>query len=72
MGKSVGYLIGVNQKELLHIGAQCGLHRMKNGNFITGDANFHRLVELDLLGNVINIWDLKAWGYNFHHEVFER
>lgn len=58
-------------KELLHIGAQCGLHRMKNGNFITGDANFHRLVELDLLGNVINIWDLKAWGYNFHHEVFE-
>jgi len=67
----VRWILLLEKSEVGHIGAQCGLHRMKNGNFITGDANFHRLVELDLLGNVINMWDLKAWGYSFHHEVFE-
>ncbi|MBP3518974.1 MAG: aryl-sulfate sulfotransferase [Parabacteroides sp.] len=67
----IRWILLLEKSEIDHIGAQCGLHRMKNGNFITGDANFHRLVELDLLGNVINIWDLKAWGYSFHHEVFE-
>lgn len=56
-------------KELLHIGAQCGLHRLPNGNFITGDFNNNQLVEVDLLGNLANRWDLTAMGYSFHHEV---
>lgn len=56
-------------KELLHIGAQCGLHRLPNGNFITGDANNNLLVEVDLLGNIVQRWDLTAMGYSFHHEV---
>lgn len=56
-------------KELLHIGAQCGLYRLPNGHFITGDANNNQLAEVDLLGNLIRRWDLTAMGYSFHHEV---
>lgn len=56
-------------KELLHIGAQCGLHCLPNGNYITGDFNNNQLVEVDLLGNLVQRWDLTAMGYSFHHEV---
>lgn len=60
-----------DSKELLHIGAQCGLNRMKNGHFIVGDANNNQLVEVDLLGNIMKRWDLAGLGYRFHHEVME-
>lgn len=59
-----------NSKELLHIGAQCGLSRMENGHFAVGDFNNHQLAEVDVLGNVVNRCDLKDKGYSFHHEVF--
>lgn len=65
------WILVFGKSELEHMGAQCGLHRMKNGNYITGDANFHRIVELDPLGNIVRKWDLKALGYSFHHEVME-
>lgn len=65
------WILLLEKSELEHMGAQCGLHRMKNGNYITGDANFHRLIELDVLGNIVNKWDLKALGYSYHHEVME-
>ncbi len=55
--------------ELLHIGAQCGLFRMKNGNYLVGDANNYQIAEVDILGKMIRRWDLKALGYSFHHEV---
>lgn len=58
-------------KELTHIGAQCGLHRMKNGNYITGDFNNHQIVEVNTLGEIIHRWDLKALGYSYHHEIME-
>lgn len=57
-------------KELLHIGAQCGLSRMKNGHYAVGDFNNNQLAEVDVLGNVVNRCDLDAKGYSFHHEVF--
>ena len=56
-------------KELLHIGAQCGLHRLPNGNFITGDFNNNKLVEVDALGNLIRQWNFNEMGYSYHHEV---
>lgn len=56
---------------LNHIGAQCGLFRMKNGHYIAGDFNNGQLVELNVLGEIINKWDLKAMGYNFHHQAVE-
>lgn len=58
-----------NSKDLQHIGAQCGLHRMENGNYITGDANNDQLVEVNVLGEIIRCWDLKAMGYKYHHEI---
>lgn len=58
-------------KELLHLGAQCSPSRLKNGNFILGDANNNQLVEVDLLGNIVNLWDLNSLGYGFHHEIIE-
>lgn len=58
-----------NCKDLQHIGAQCGLHRMENGNYITGDANNDQLVEVNVLGEIIRRWDLKAMGYKYHHEI---
>ncbi len=57
--------------ELTKLGAQIGLHRMKNGNFLTGDANHGRVVEIDVFGNLANEWDLSALGYAFHHEAAE-
>lgn len=59
-----------NSKELLHIGAQCGLSRMENGHFAVGDFNNNQLAEVDVLGNVVNRSDLEGKGYSFHHEVF--
>lgn len=57
--------------KLLHIGAQCGLYRMKNGNYIVGDANNQQLAVVNVLGEIVHLWDLSAMGYNFHHEVME-
>ena len=60
-----------NHPTLNHAGLQCGLHRLKNGNYVTGDANNHQLVEVDVLGNVVNTCDLKSFGFTYHHEVRE-
>ena len=58
-------------EELLHIGSQCSPSRLRNGNFLLGDANNQQLVEVDMLGKIINRWDLDPLGYGFHHEVIE-
>lgn len=55
--------------DLRHIGAQCGLHRLENGNYLAGDANNHQIAEVNILGEVVRKWDLKALGYNFHHDA---
>ena len=55
--------------EMQYIGAQCGVHRMKNGNYILADWNHHRAIEVDVLGSTVHAWDLKAMGYSFHHEI---
>lgn len=60
-----------NSEKLAHIGAQCGLSRMKNGNFIVGNTTTNKLTETDMLGNIVQEWDLEAIGYGFHHEVIE-
>lgn len=65
------WILLFENSELKNIGAQCGLHRMKNGNYLTGDANFHKIVELDILGNVVNKWDISGTGYLYHHEIIE-
>ncbi len=46
-----------------------GVERLQNGNLYFGDGNSGRLVEMDMLGRVVNEWPLH--GYSFHHNVFE-
>ena len=60
-----------NHPELKHIGMHCGLHRMKNGNYVAGDINNRQIVEVNLLGELINSWKTNNFGFTFHHEVFE-
>jgi len=57
--------------DLQRFGAAIGLKRMKNGNFLSGDAQLHRIVELDMFGKLVRQWDLAKLDYTFHHEVAE-
>lgn len=54
-----------------NIQTHTGLQRMKNGNFLCADIKTSRIIEMDMLANVKNIWELKPLGYDFHHEVTE-
>lgn len=47
-----------------------GIERLRNGNFFFGDINTSRIYEVDLLGKVIDSWNLS--GYVFHHNVIEK
>ena len=47
-----------------------GPERLANGNFYFGDQSSERIVEIDLLGNVVNDWTFP--GYEFHHNVIEK
>lgn len=57
--------------ELNHIGIGCGLTRMANGNYLTGDGNHHFLLEVDVFGDIVHKWDLLPMGYTFHHAASE-
>ncbi|WP_316750943.1 aryl-sulfate sulfotransferase [Pedobacter gandavensis] len=57
--------------KLQRLAASIGLKRMKNGNFLSGDGQGSRIVEIDMFGNLVNEWDLRKLGYTFHHEVTE-
>jgi arylsulfate sulfotransferase len=48
----------------------CGIAKLRNGNFFFGDDNSSIIYEVDLLGYILNRWDLK--GYIFHHNVIEK
>lgn len=49
-----------------------GISRLRNGNFFFGDSRMQAIYEIDLLGKVINSWNVSATGYTFHHEVSEK
>lgn len=61
----------VNHPVLSHIGIGCGLTRMANGHYLTGDGNHHLLLEVDVYGDIVHKWDLNAMGYSFHHAASE-
>ena len=60
-----------NHPDLKYMCIDCGLTRLMNGNYLTGDSNHHCLVEVDVLGNLIHKWDFAAMGYNVHHATSE-
>ena len=43
--------------------------RLENGNFFIGDARSARLIEMDMLGRVVNEWPLP--GYSFRSTILE-
>ena len=47
-----------------------GMERLANGNYYFGKWLSNQLYEIDLLGNIINTWDLGP--YEFHHNVQEK
>lgn len=47
-----------------------GMERLQNGNLYFGNANTDKIYEMDMLGKIINVWDMP--GYNFHHNVQEK
>lgn len=47
----------------------CGIARLRNGNFYFADSKTSKIYEVDLLGKIVNSWGLS--GYYFHHEVLE-
>lgn len=57
--------------DLKTFSGQIGLQRTKKGTFISGDQSVHRIVEIDMFGNLLKQWDLFKMGYTFHHEVKE-
>jgi arylsulfate sulfotransferase len=49
-----------------------GIKRSRNGNFFFGDWWSNKIYEVDLLGRIINTWNLSGTGFVFHHEVKEK
>jgi len=47
-----------------------GMERLQNGNLYFGCQNTHNVYEIDMMGNLINTWDLP--NYEFHHDPFEK
>jgi arylsulfate sulfotransferase len=54
-----------------HIGIGCGLVRMQNGDFVTGDGNNNYILEIDVHGDIVKLWNMSDLGYSFHHAVSE-
>jgi arylsulfate sulfotransferase len=47
-----------------------GVERLANGNLYFGDRSSGRIIEMDMLGRVVNEWPFP--GYAFHHQVLEK
>lgn len=47
-----------------------GVERLANGNLYFGDGSTGRIIEMDMLGRIVDDWPLP--GYGFHHQVLEK
>ncbi len=48
----------------------CGISRLRDGNYLFGDKTTSQLYEVDALGELLSTW--KMPGYTFHHEALEK
>lgn len=64
------YLDYRNHPDLANLFYDDGMERLENGNLYFGDGNSGRIYEIDMLGEVINTWDMP--GYGFHHQALEK
>lgn len=51
---------------------QVGLKRLRNGDFYFGDNSTDKIYEVDLLGKIVNTWDLSITDFTFHHDIDEK
>jgi arylsulfate sulfotransferase len=56
--------------DLAQLSYDCGISRLRNGNYCFGDKTTSLLFEVDVYGNIINRWNMA--GYTFHHELYEK
>lgn len=49
-----------------------GIKRFRDGNLYFGDWWSNKIYEVDLLGNIINTWDLNGTDFTFHHDFIEK
>ena len=56
--------------ELSSLNYDVGMERLANGNYYFGKWPSNQLYEIDILGNIVNQWDLGE--YEFHHNVQEK
>jgi len=54
---------------LKNLSYSSGLGRLRNGNLYMGDTRSARIVEMDMLGNILHEWLFP--GYEFHHDIIE-
>ena len=47
-----------------------GVERLANGNLYFGDQSSGRIIEMDMLGRIVNTWAFP--GFEFHHNVIEK
>jgi arylsulfate sulfotransferase len=47
-----------------------GVERLANGNLYFGDGSTGRIIEMDMLGRIVDTWTMP--GYGFHHQVLEK
>lgn len=64
------YLNYIDSSILNNLHFDNGPHRLANGNFYFANREPDAIYEVDLFGNIVNIWEME--GYGFHHEVFEK
>jgi arylsulfate sulfotransferase len=68
-GKIRWYLDYTNNAQLNKLFYDCGISRLRNGNFYFADRASGHIYEIDILGKIIQSWSFP--GYDFHHEVLE-
>jgi len=49
----------------------CGLERLRNGDYFFGDLTSQKIYEVGITGTIVNTWPLPS-GYLFHHNVIEK
>jgi arylsulfate sulfotransferase len=64
------YLDFSNHPNLSNLFYDNGVERLANGNLYFGDGSTGRIIEMDMLGRIVNTWSMP--GYGFHHQVLEK
>lgn len=64
------YLDFQSNQQLANLFYDVGMERLQNGNLYFGDGSTNKIYEINMLGEVVNSWDMP--GYGFHHQVTEK